>query len=177
MPSLLIHLAIAKRYVELHPNRITNLNDFCKGSIAPDLNDDFSKMLSKPEKLITHYYFTSEDRTNFTMFKQDKRVNLSNDYWKGYYAHLLSDDLFYLTYFKQESDQSIKDNTNLYDDFTILTSNLIKDYHPKLDSAYITDTIRHILTTTKNGKCKYLDYPKVQNFIEKVSTNLDDYFI
>ena len=96
MPSLLIHLAIAKRYVELHPNRITNLNDFCKGSIAPDLNDDFSKMLSKPEK--------------------------SN-------------------------------------------------------SAYITNTIRHILTTTKNGKCKYLDYPKVHSFIEKVSTNLDDNFI
>ena len=140
MPSLIIHLAIAKRYTEIHPNKISNLTDFEKGSIAPDFNNDFSKILSKPEKAITHYYFESKknNATDFNMFKHDKKVDLANDYWKGYYAHILADHLFYTSYFKQEDAQSIKDNTDLYDDFTKLTPRIIEDYQLKLDGDVIT---------------------------------------
>ena len=172
MPSLIIHLAIAKRHAELHPNEISSLSDFQKGSIAPDLSNDFSRILSKPEKAITHYYDQPEGyKTNFDLFKQDKKINLTNDYWKGYYAHLLADYLFYLIYFKQEVNHSFKDNMNLYDDFTILTSRVIEDYRPTIDNSYMTSAVQQCLAT-KNGKCKYLDYAKIHYFIEKVATDL-----
>lgn len=173
MPSLITHLAIAKRYTELHPNKISILNDFYKGSIAPDLDKNFSRILSKPEKAITHYYLgPNEYKTNFDIFKHNKRVNFANDYWKGYYAHLLADDLFYNFYFEQEVNQSIKDNTNLYDDFTALTSKIIEDYHPELDDNYITNAVQQTLII-KDVKCKYLDYTRVHDFIEEISKNLD----
>lgn len=173
MPSLAIHLAIAKRYTELHPHKITSLSDFQKGSIAPDLNSDFSRILSKPEKMITHYYNQSgEYITNFNLFKQDKRIDFANDYWKGYYAHLLTDYLFYSISFKQETNLSSKDDNGFYNDFTILTSRIIKNYHPIVDNSYLTDVIKHCLIT-KDGDCKYLEYTKVHSFIEKTAIELD----
>ena len=45
MPSFDIHLAIARNYVKNH-KEITNVQDFIKGSIAPDL---------VPDKRISHY--------------------------------------------------------------------------------------------------------------------------
>lgn len=169
MPSLIIHLAIAKRYSELHPNNISNPKEFQKGSIAPDLNSDFSRLLTKPEKAVTHYYSEpNEFQTDFNLFRQDQKVNLTDDYWKGYYAHLLADYLFYTHYFEKEVSQSINDGTNLYDDFSILTSKIIEDYHLKLDDDYITDAVKQYLIA-KDGECKYLNYTKVHDFIEKMS--------
>lgn len=171
MPSPIIHLAIAERYAELHPEKVSNSDDFRKGSIAPDLDDDFSRILSKPEKAITHYYcIPGEDKTDFEAFKHDESVDLTNDYWKGYYAHLLADYLFYASFFKEETDRSINDDANLYDDFTVLTSKIIKDYHPQLNGGFITDTVKQYLIA-KDGECRYLNYVKVCDFIENVSSD------
>ena len=157
--------------MKLHPNEISNPNNFKKGSIAPDLNSNFSKILSKPEKVTTHYYLNpSANITDFNAFTHDKKVDLKNDYWKGYYLHLLADHAFYTHFFKQEFDQSAKDNVGLYDDFDMLTSRIIKDYHLKLNDDYITDTIKQYFVI-KNGRCKYLSYAKAHDFIEKISTN------
>lgn len=173
MPSLVIHLAIAKRYTELHPDKISNLSDFRKGSIAPDLSKDFSRMLSKPEKKTTHYHFKPEENAvDFEMFKRDERVNLLDDYWKGYYAHLLADHLFYTSVFKQEVEQAARNNADLYNDFTIMTSQIIEDFHPKLDIAYVTDAVKQCLAI-KHEECKYLDYAKVHDFIEKMVSVID----
>ena len=169
MPSLLIHLAIAKRYTELHPNEISNMKDFEKGSIAPDLSDDFSRILSEMEKATSHYRIRpDDDAVDFNKFKNDKNVDLTNDYWKGYCLHLITDHLFYKSVFEQEYQQSLKDEIYLYDDYEVLASQIIKDYHPTLNAEYTTDIIKRCLST-KDGECKYLNYTKLHEFIEKVS--------
>lgn len=173
MPSLAIHLAIAKRYTELHLDEVSSFDEFQKGSIAPDLSNDFSRILSRSEKAITHYYDQpGKYITNFDLFKQDKKLDLTSDYWRGYYVHLLADYLFKTTFFKREIDRSFKDGISLYDDFTLLTSKIIEDYQLETDSAFMTDVIKQCLTTM-DGECRYLDYAKVRNFIDKVAKDLD----
>ena len=171
MPSLLIHLAIAKRYTELHPGKILNQNEFEKGSIAPDLDGSFSRILSDTEKATSHYRIKpDDDAVDFNKFINDKNVDLSSDYWKGYYLHLLTDHLFYKTAFEQEYQQSLKDEIYLYNDYEVLAPQIIKDFHPTLNADYTTNIVKQCLAV-KNGECEYLNYAKLRDFIEKISAS------
>lgn len=38
MAGFTIHLAVAKQYNKKHPQQIKNMNEFFKGTLAPDLN-------------------------------------------------------------------------------------------------------------------------------------------
>ena len=53
MPGFTIHLAVGKRYIEKHKKQIKNENDFMKGTIAPDLDKDFSQIEKNKSK--SHY--------------------------------------------------------------------------------------------------------------------------
>lgn len=76
MPGFVIHLAVAKKYLENHPKEVQDLNSFQKGVIAPDLNADFSG--PSEDKSKSHYgkwgnYITI---TNWDEFFQDPRSKL-----------------------------------------------------------------------------------------------------
>ena len=52
MPGFTIHIAVAKEYAKKHPKEIRDVDEFIKGSIAPD---NISLENSDIDKSTTHY--------------------------------------------------------------------------------------------------------------------------
>lgn len=113
MPGYVIHLAVAERYLKNHKNKKENYEEFIEGVIFPDSVTDKEK---------THYGNGSSN-SNLYKFLQEKK--LDNSFTRGYFLHLLTDYLFYNYYI----DSFSKD---LYNDYDILNTELIKEYEVKL---------------------------------------------
>ena len=94
MPSLMIHIAIGQEYLKKH-----NINDkeaFLHGCIAPDFAEDTSKShYSAPGK---HDTYKNGLQVKTMLDKVCKNIDLSTDYNKGVFLHLLTDNIFYLAY-------------------------------------------------------------------------------
>lgn len=163
MPSFTIHIIIANEYYKKNKKEIKNYKEFIDGTIAPDLCTD---------KITSHYEMCNKCNTNinFALFFRDSRVDMSSDFWKGYFLHLVTDHLFYNYYFKQEYNNAIDKNESLYEDYFILNSKLIDGY--KIDPI---DRIKKFMIT-KKGECKYLNYNKIKIFIDEIyNTRINDY--
>ena len=107
MPGYIIHIAIGKQYAQ--KNKITDLNDFIKGIIMPDLLDKR-----------TSHYGNDSSCPNLKKFLAEN--NLDSDYNKGYFLHLITDYLFYNKFLECFSEK-------LYSDYNKLNQFLIKKYH------------------------------------------------
>lgn len=168
MPGFTIHIAVAKEYMKKHKGEIKNENEFIKGTIAPDLNVDMTDVAK--DKSITHYgkWGNYRVKTDIKAFLEDSKVDIDEDYWKGYMLHLLVDHYFYNKYFKHELKAIIQNKDKFYYDYDCLNCDLISKY--KIE---ILDNIRKYMDTDKNdGEPKYLKIDKVINFIDKIS-NMD----
>ena len=88
MAGYVIHLAVAKEY--LRNFRIKDEKEFLRGIIAPDL-------LSHGDKTTTHYSEHGGSGVNLKEFL--KHNSISTEYMQGYFLHLVTDYLFYDTYF------------------------------------------------------------------------------
>lgn len=107
MPGYVIHLAVAKKHIEL--NNIRNEDEFVRGVIAPDL--------LKQAGLDSHYGNSSTP--NLREFL--KKHNIETDYNKGYFLHLVTDYIFYNKFLDRWSPE-------IYEDYNSLNYNLIKKY-------------------------------------------------
>ena len=105
MPGFTIHLAIGEQYIKKHKEEIKNKKEFIKGIIAPDLNEKMTDIEKNKSK--SHYGKWEEysATTNIEQFLKDKNVNVNEDYWKGYFLHLLTDYYFYNIDFLKESKE------------------------------------------------------------------------
>ena len=165
MPGFTIHIAIAKQYMKKHKEEIKNEEEFIRGSIAPDLN----KSLDGPaeDKSRTHYgkWGHYEVITNINEFLKDSRVNMEEDYWKGYFIHLLTDHYFYNKekFFKREYEEMKRNNDKFYNDFDCLNKGLIEKY--KIEPL---ENIKKYMNK-HDGEPKYLKEPKMIEFIEEIS--------
>lgn len=103
MPSQITHLAVAKRYLEKHPQTILDVQAFLDGNVLPDLASD---------KAQSHCGIRTERNSlvkrNAEKVSVDKFVathDLSDCLNQGQYLHLYVDYFFYndflLAYFKQ----------------------------------------------------------------------------
>ena len=164
MPGFVIHIAVAKIYLEKHPNEIKKKEEFIKGILAPDLIAILNK---ERDKSNTHYGKMDKNfmKINLKAFLEDPKVNMSEDYWKGYFIHLQTDDQFYLHYFKKETEVLIKNNDFYYEDYDCLNKSLIKRYHIEKE---IEETIGEYIHYIP-GKPKYLKEDKVIAFIDEIS--------
>lgn len=155
MPSFTIHLAIADEYMKKHPGEITNKEDFIYGTIAPDLTR---------EKSITHYYGNTD--LNPIDFREYFRAQYdASDFHKGYFLHLISDEIFYLIEYGIEYKRDVAGvHTNLYDDYYYINKELREKYNIN-NFPYEIEMFGEI----KEGFAKYLDVDRVCNFIDKVS--------
>lgn len=148
MPSFTIHLAVAKKYLEKHKNE--NEEEFYRGVIAPDLKD----------KATSHFgqYSSTPDLNRYC-----REVGLNSSYNRGYFLHLLTDDLFYNKYLERFS-------TEIYDDYNKINQAIIDKYGLK-----IPDIIKE-LVKFENGKTRLLNFDSICKFIDTVGNiELKDY--
>lgn len=163
MPGFVIHLAVAKQYLEYHPGEIQNREDFENGIIAPDL--DASQNEIERNKSKTHYgkWGNYETEIDLDQFLQDPKVALSQDFWKGYFLHLLTDYYFYERFFQKETFEVKQNQDKFYQDYDVLNSSLISKY----DLPFRKDLQKFI--SFREGTPKYLNLEKILDFIEFVS--------
>lgn len=119
MPGYVIHLAVAKRQIEL--DNIKNKEEFIRGVVAPDL--------LKQTGIDSHYGNSSNP--DLKKFLENHKVK--SDYNKGYFLHLVTDYMFYKKYLDRWSPK-------IYEDYNILNERLIKRYEliiPKEIKEYV----------------------------------------
>lgn len=153
MPGYVIHLAVAKEYMRNF--RTHDEEEFLRGSVAPDL-------LSNNNKKETHYSQTEYSKdTDLRKFLKENSI--SSSYMKGYFLHLIVDQLFYNKYYPNP-------NKSLYNDYDILNDKLIKKYNIELDD----EIKKHVIS--KQGKPEILDMETIEKMISEISRkNLKDY--
>ena len=144
MPGYVIHLAVANRYIEKHPEEIKDHNKFIEGVLSPD---------GVTDKSITHYGPKSS-KVNLKLFLDDNKID--DDFNKGYFLHLVTDYLFYnrfLDYFSKD----------IYNDYDILNKTLEEKYNVKIPEK-VKGKVFH-----ETGEPKILNLESVIEFIEKTS--------
>ena len=163
MPGFTIHIAIAKEYIKKHENEIKNEDEFIKGVIAPDMNENLDGPAEDKSK--NHYgkWGKYEVTTYIDEFLKDDKVNIEEDFLKGYFMHLLTDHYFYIIYFKKEHEEIVKNNDRFYYDYDCLNKSLIEKYQIQ-----VFDNIKkHMNMFDKEPK--YLKESKVIEFIDIIS--------
>lgn len=168
MPSLLIHLAASNEYLKKHSKEIKDAKAFRKGSVSPDLDKNLENILSREGKIFSHYYIEDDGHIDFEKFLHDPAVNMSSDFWKGYYLHLLTDEFFYMNNFREEYIRSCTENVYLYTDYQNLGKWLIKKYHIGKSENFFTKRILFLSQPT-SGKTQYIKKRKLKKFVKKMS--------
>lgn len=117
MPSQMTHLAIAKRYLEKHPQAIRDVQAFLDGNVLPDLN---------PNKEISHCGVRAEkhdivkrNQEKVSPVKFAATHDMSDDLNRGQYLHLCVDyqyyNVFLLDYFKQNHTAWEQTSIDMYE--------------------------------------------------------------
>ena len=165
MPGFTIHIAIAKQYMKKHEQEIKDEQEFIKGAIAPDLNEEMNGNAEDKNK--THYgkWGHYEVVTNIDEFLKDSKADMQQDYWKGYFIHLLADYYFYNdeNCFKKEYEEMKKNNDKFYNDFDCLNKVLMEKYQVEP-----LECVKKYMRMY-DGDPKYLKKFKMMDFIEKIS--------
>lgn len=129
MPGFTIHVAIANEYMRKYSKEIKDKEAFIKGTIAPDLNDN---------KYESHYGNRAENHVGLSNFIKQTEIDMNSDYGKGYFLHLLADELFYYKELNEKPE--------------LLTYRRIKKFIHKLSNISIEKQINEI---NKNGNPIY----------------------
>lgn len=169
MPSFTIHIAIAKEYIKKHELEIKDKEQFIKGNIMPDLEEDMTQIIKDKNK--THYGKWDKDSNiiHIKSFFQDKQVDLTKEYWKGYLLHLITDDFFANIVFKKETLQIKECKDTFYHDYSCLNKILMEKYE-------ITplENIKKYMEPLPE-ESRYLKPEKIIKFIDKMSSvNLEN---
>lgn len=158
MASFVIHLAIAKEYLEKHKEN--NPIDFEEGNIAPDLATD---------KILAHYGPITA-KPSLYRYLQENPVD--NSYNRGYFLHLATDYLFY-NYLIHIDDVLEKIGIDswkkmLYNDYGIINNFVIDTYQLK-----VPEKIKKYMNS-QEGTLSLFTKKDLINFISKMSNvNLD----
>ena len=179
MPSFNIHLAVAKRYLDKH-NDVKDTKAFYKGSIAPDFVDD---------KSISHYTAKRRESINYSTFLLKKVIlndylkdnDVTNDYEKGVFLHLVADKIFFSNFFDIDMlNNCITEDflKNLYYSYDLLNDYLNDNYiniYDIFDAKKINNFFRKYKTDDGNRK-SIIGLEKIKEFIEEISDiSIDDY--
>ena len=153
MPSLVMYLAIAKKYMEKHPEE--NEEEFIEGILAPD-----RKRNLRVEKDRLHYGESSH-RPDLNRYCQDE--GLESSYNRGYFLNLLTDYLFYNRYLQEYS-------ADIFYDFKRMNKRIEDKYDVHVPEG-LESRVRY-----KDGDLKSVDEESVYKFIDTVgSLDLEQY--
>ncbi len=149
MPSFNIHIAIASEYIKYHPGEIKNQEEFMRGTIAPDLSEN---------KYKSHFDNYAERHNGLSEFLDQNQIDITSDYGKGYFLHLVTDELFYHKVFEKEHDEVNKLNTTFHHDWDCRNKLIINEYK-----------IEGYMNRILEEKTQFLDFEKVKKFINQLS--------
>ena len=163
MPGVIVHIIIADKYLEKNKDKKINRQEFIKGAIAPDLNENLDGVLKRKEKDISHYNEgpSGDADINFKRFFND--VDITKDYWKGYFMHLLVDYYFYNYDFKEEYREAKRKSDTLHDDWDAINKVIVPKYKIEHINSFI-DKFMQI----KDIEGKYFNAEQIIEFIEKM---------
>ena len=183
MPSIDIHLAIARQYLKKHID-IRNTKDFIKGNIAPDLVED---------KKVSHYTGEGNNVDNLVDALRNKVIidkylscnKVETDYEKGVFLHLVVDYLFFNNFFDKEYLLKMSDGEfkkDLYYSYGI-TNEYLKT---KYDTSY--GELKVIIENNiANGRKKahyngekrinIIPFEKLDKYIEMISDKDIEFYI
>ena len=181
MPCLAIHLAIAKKYLENHPDE--NREDFILGTIAPDINmPNISEYINGvTDDKNSHHFglnYQTEDlieymqrKVDFSLFFQSNDINTT--FLRAYFLHLLCDYRFFGEYITDERlmGLSFRDAVKIgFNDYDLITPILISRYNLE-----IPEQIKEIVSRKGEGTLQLLDEDLVYRFIDEMAeVNLDE---
>lgn len=156
MPGFIIHIAIANEYMRKHKKEIKDKETFIKGTIAPDLSYNKQK---------SHYKNHTGNHVELSNFMKQTEININSDYGKGYFLHLLADELFYHNVFEKETEY-VRNNhlKTFYHDYDCLNQKLLKHYRIKKIPEEAKKHAKEL-----NEKPEFLSYRKVKKFIDQLS--------
>lgn len=144
MPSLVMYLAIAKKYMEKHPEE--NEEEFIEGILAPD-----RKRNVRAERHKLHY--GSSHNPNLNEFY--KKNGLGSSYNRGYFLNLLTDYLFYNKYLQEYS-------ADIFYDFKRMNKRIEDKYEVHVPEE-LENRVKY-----KDGELKVVDEDEVYKFIDSV---------
>jgi hypothetical protein len=180
MPDYNIHIAIGNCYIKKY--KINNKLAFYNGLVEPDL---------KEPKTVSHYSGI-QDKNNLFNHLENKvllnnfleKNNIENDYKKGEFLHLLTDYLFFNSYFNKDYLSKIpydKFCKDLYYSYDFTNDYVDKKYkvafivHKDEIEKKIANSRKRVNMDNKEYT-NLLNYDELDNFIEKVSSiDLDKY--
>lgn len=144
MPSLIMYLAIAKKYIEKHPEE--SEEEFMKGMLAPDIKRNL-----KAEKARLHYGEQTSHRPDLNRFYQERGLDSSYD--RGYFLNLLSDYLFYNRFLQEYS-------ISIFHDFRKMNQRIKEKYRIDLPQELETRVV------FEDGELNSIDEESVYKFVD-----------
>ncbi len=199
MPCLAIHLAVAKKYLELHKEEFPDKKsqeEFLLGSIAPDVgSENINGLINGLEE-----YNTGEDSAEISARKNNRHFGLNfktddmieymkkkvdfhrffeanpeinTPFLKAYFLHLLCDYYFFGEYITSEKLQNLSFQQIAqmgYNDYDLITPILIEKYHLS-----IPPQIQDILSRKGQGELQIVSEDAVDLFIQEMANvNLEE---
>ena len=179
MASFSMHLAIAKLYLQKHPEE--NEEEFLEGTLEPDT-------VPSIEKGRTHYGLHAA-WSNSAKYLQENGKKIENSRKRGYFLHLVTDYLFYHKLIdidkildKNKIDKVLKGNTtdelakqsldewvkNQRNDFSVLEGEIEERYQLKEYINKLPDKIKRVMTCIK-GELKVFDKDSLFEFLEDIA--------
>ena len=183
MPCLAIHLAVAKKYLEKHPEE--NKEEFMLGSIAPDIDlpniEKYMKVIKDINNKKNRHFGENNPNNNLVQYMK-RKINfnkffslndINTSFLRAYFLHLICDYYFFGKYIKDDIfknmslDEAIKVG---YNEYNIITPILIKKYDLE-----IPKEIKDLISGKGIGNLKILNESTIDKFIEEMSNiNLDN---
>ena len=158
MPCLAMHLAVAKKYLEKHPEE--NKEDFILGTIAPDINmSNIGEYINGVTEDKNSHHFGLNYQTENIIDYMKKKVDFSLFFQSNY----ITDERLFGLSFKEAAKIG-------YNDYDLITPILISKYDLE-----IPEEIRSIVMGKGEGHIKLLDENLVYRFIDEMAdVNLDE---
>lgn len=183
MPCISVHLAVAKKYLEKHPEE--NKADFVLGSIAADFKkedidiDNYINLVTD-DKNARHFGQTNQvdniidymkKKVDLGLFLKNNEIN--NSFMRAYFLHLLCDYYFFGDYIFDESIAKLPlmDAVKIgYNDYSLITPILIEKYQLE-----VPEVARQFTDLKGVGEIQFLKVDLVDKFIaDMAALNLEE---
>ena len=178
MPCISVHLAVAKKYLENHPEE--NSSEFIKGSMAADFTEDEISIkdylnLTSNDKNARHFGQTNQadnvidymrKKVDLGLFLRNNELN--NSFIRAYFLHLLCDYYFFGDYIYDDklNMYPLKEAIMLgYNDYCLITPILIERYDLEVPAV-----ARKYTDLKGTGEIRFLKVEVVDKFIEDMAS-------